>query len=264
MKKFITFFALLFFCVSAHSHKVSMNRNFRTAYKKNFPELYSKDPECLGSYFKIFEKYLTKTPVIFEAGGFDGSDTVRFASEFPDGLIITFEPNPDSFEKLKNRVQGFDNVWANQLAVNNVNGEVLFYVCHGTYGKDPSFAGASSVLKPTKNMEIHYMGPRIKVLCVKLDDWCAENRVDYIDFMWLDLEGLELRVLKGALEILKSVKIIYTETNMFMFRKGTVQYHELKSFLIKHGFKEVVHWFTPGLQGNAIFVREEIFEDFIK
>ncbi|NGX27546.1 MAG: hypothetical protein K940chlam6_01484, partial [Chlamydiae bacterium] len=125
-------------------------------------------------------------------------------------------------------------------------------------GQDPIFEGASSLLKPSKSQKIHYMGPQIEVPCVIFDDWCLANNIENIDFMWLDLEGFELQLLKSSPNIFKTVKVIYTETNFFKFRIGTTQYNVLKRFLETQGFKIIAHWYNESLQGDAIFVRKEL------
>jgi FkbM family methyltransferase len=237
-----------------------MNPTFKKFYQENFKELYKKDRQCLGAYFDVFENWLPD-PIIFEAGGHNGEDTVIFSKRFPNGKIISFEPNPTAFEKLLKATSDSSNVYAHNLAVNNKNGFATFYVCHGPHGTDPIYDGASSLLEPSNSMKIHYMGPRIEVPCVILDDWCKENSIDHIDFMWLDIEGSELAVLKSSPEILKTVKVIYTETNFYKFRKGTALFKDLKTFLTKSGFKLVVHWYTPKIQGNAIFAKNSIFKE---
>jgi hypothetical protein len=76
--------------------------------------------------------------------------------------------------------------------------------------------------------------------------------------MWLDIEGIEQQVLECSPEILSTVKVIYTETNFFEFRKGTTQYDSLSEFLESAGFVLAAHWYNEGLQGNAIFVRKDV------
>ena len=48
----------------------------------------------------IVEMFVPKDPVIFEAGGHYGADTLNFSKKWPASKIITFEPNPHAFEKL--------------------------------------------------------------------------------------------------------------------------------------------------------------------
>lgn len=217
--------------------------------------------ESLGQPLDVVAKFIPDDPVIFEAGGHYGEDTVRFARKWPAGKIISFEPNPNAFEMLLQATDGIENVSAHQLAINNYNGHAVLHVCYGTTGDNPVFEGASSLLEASDWQAMHYRGPDVRVPCVVLDDWCEINGIDHIDFMWLDLEGLELQVLKCSPRILKSVQLIYTETNFLDFRKGMTQYNDLKNFLEKSRFKLLAHWYAEGFQGNAIFVKKEDFEN---
>lgn len=92
-----------------------------------------------------------------------------------------------------------------------------------------------------------------------LDEWCYENQVDPVDFLYLNLWGAELQVLKSSPEVLKSVGCIAVHTNLFPFRIGTTQYVDLKSFLEKSGFQLLTHWYREGLEGDAIFVKRDYF-----
>ncbi|MCB1111133.1 MAG: FkbM family methyltransferase [Chlamydiia bacterium] len=204
----------------------------------------------------LIATFLPENPVFFEAGGHYGHDTVKMSAHWPKGRLIAFEPNPHAFQMFEKNTIGCQNVEGYNLAVNNYNGTATLYVCYGTEGNNPEYEGASSLLEPSEMMEIHYRGPRIEVPCVILDDWCKANAVDHIDFMWLDLEGLELQVLTSSPHILGTVQVIYTETNFMEFRKGMTQYKELETFLESQGFKMVAHWYLEGLQGDAIFIRE--------
>ncbi|MBN1915083.1 MAG: FkbM family methyltransferase [Parachlamydiales bacterium] len=217
-----------------------------------------------GHRLDLIDKFLPKNPIIFEAGGHYGQDSVRFAQKWPFSTIITFEPNPHAYEKLLEAISNFHNIFPQNLALNTYNGTAVLNVCYGTTGDNPVFEGASSLLPASEGMKIHYQGPKIEVPCVILDDWCTENNISHIDFMWLDLEGLELQTLKSSPHILKTVQVIYTETNFYKFREGMTQYRELKQFLERSGFKLLSHWYTEGLQGDAIFVRQEIFPKGIK
>ncbi|HEX2583065.1 MAG TPA: FkbM family methyltransferase [Chlamydiales bacterium] len=208
----------------------------------------------------IVSKYIPENPVVFEVGAKDGEDTVKLAALWPKGKIISFEANPNQFMKYQEKARMFSNMYGYNLAVNTYNGTAKFYLCWGSNGDDPMFEGASSLLEPSEAQKIHYRGPEITVPCVIFDDWCKENQVSSIDFMWLDLEGFEMQFLKSSPNILKTVKVIQAETNIFGFRKGTTRFPVLKAFLKKQGFKMVAHWYNEGLQGDAIFVRKELLD----
>lgn len=209
----------------------------------------------LSGRLNIINQFLPENPIVFEVGGKDGDDSVKLAQMWPAGRIISFEANPHQFQFYKEKALNFPNMTGYNLAVNTYNGFATFHLCWGTNGTDPVFEGASSLLEASEAMAIHYMGPDITVPCVVFDDWCKENQVNVVDFMWLDLEGFESQFLSSSPDILSTVKVIYTETNFFKFREGTTQFYDLKRLLASHGFTLIAHWYNEGLQGDAVFVR---------
>ena len=226
-------------------------------FEGRFQELYR------AGRYHLIEKIIEPDDVILEAGGFDGMDTIALSAMVPEGKVLTFEPNPPRYQEMVTKTKHLSNVSAYPFALGEENGSATFYVCYGAQ-YDPVYEGASSLLPPAASMEINYQGPRIKVPCKRLDDWCKENNQSKIDFMWLDLEGYELQVLKNGSEILSTVKAIYIETNFYQFRKGMTQYKELKKFLGKEGFKLLSYGYYKGFQGNAIFVRKGLFDETVE
>lgn len=212
-----------------------------------------------GKRLELIAQFIPDSPVVFEAGGHYGEDTVRLANMWPEGTIVTFEPNPAAFEKLQDTISELTNVHAYLLAAGDKAGVLPFYVCYGSSGDNPIFEGASSLLEPSNWMKANYQGPVIEVECVLLDDWCEAQGIDHIDFMWLDMEGMEQQTLSSSPKILDTVKVIYTETNFLSFRKGMTQFDELHRFLEDSGFCLLSHWYAEGFQGNAIFIKKELF-----
>ena len=151
----------------------------------------------------VLEGFLPYNPVIIEGGAYWGDQTSRLAKLWPRGKIFAFEPNPRAFEQLKKRITAdrISNAYAYDFALADYNGTATLYLCHGTTGNDPIFEYASSLLKPTKEMEIHYQGPKIEVPCINLDSWCKQNNIINIDLLILELQGMELPVLISSPEI---------------------------------------------------------------
>lgn len=228
---------------------------------EGFNPAWEQTGSSLQGRLDLINSFLPGNPVVFEVGAKDGDDSVKLAKMWPTGTIISFEANPGQFKSYEEKAKNFSNMFGYNFAVNTYNGYATFNLCWGTGGTDPVFEGASSLLEPSKAMEIHYMGPKITVPCVIFDDWCRNNDVQNVDFMWLDLEGFESQFLSSSPKILSTVKVIYTETNFFEFRKGTTQFHELKKMLASHGFTVIAHWYNEGLQGDAIFVRTSLLKD---
>lgn len=234
--------------------------SFCASLQANYPQ------KTAGSFTEWNQKrldlisfFLPEDPVIIQGGGHYGSETVSFARTWAHGKIISFEPNPHAFEILSSKTSNYTNIQVHNIALNDHSGIAPFYLCYGSTGKDKVFEHASSLLEPSKNMKVHYQGPVINVDCVLLDQWCLENKVDHIDLLKLDIQGAELQVLRSSPEILKNVKCISVHTNIFPFRVGTTQYHDLKNFLENSGFQLLTHWYREGLEGDAIFVNKRYY-----
>jgi 2-O-methyltransferase len=172
---------------------------------------------------------------------------------WPGAIIHAFEPFPFSFQQLETTTAGLSGVFRWPYALNDQPGLLPFYVVANN-------DGASSLLAPQEYTKAAYEGPCIIVEALNLDSWAKENHVDHIDFMWLDMEGVELKMLNAAPKILKTVKAIMIETNYWACRIGTAQYPDLKAFLKEKGFEEARHWMAVG-QGNAMFVKKEIIKE---
>lgn len=210
-----------------------------------------------GQAFELISQFLPENPVMIEAGGHYGEDSVRLAYFWPKGTVHAFEPNPTAFTKLLQNTKPYSNVHCYPLALNDEKGVFPFYI-NTTGGND----GASSLLEAGEIWLWYYKDIQIEVPAVTLDEWQEEFKIGMVDFMWLDLEGLELRVLQAAKNILTTCKVIYTEVNHREYRKNMVQYEELKEYLDSHEFVEIRYWpFSHVEQGNSLFVKKWLLED---
>ncbi len=209
----------------------------------------------------LLSLYLPKDPIILVAGALYGNEVKTMANKWPDAHILSFEPNPHAFEILSSTTAYLDRVKAYPLALNDQAGTATFYVCHGTNGDNPIFEHASSLLKPTPGMAIHYQGPVIDVECVNLDQWCQENDVTHIDCLRLNVRGSEYQVLNSSPHIVDHAKVIFINTFIYPFREDNTIYDDLDAFLCKKGFRLLAHWYRMGLEGEAIYVRNDYFHD---
>ena len=116
------------------------------------------------------------------------------------------------------------------------------------------------MLKPKERLEWSQLvfNEIIEVQTVTLDDWAQENNIDHVDFMWLDMQGVELDVLKASPKILGQTKAIYCEVEFIEAYEGQPLYGDVKSWLQQQGFSIVAKDFvdqTTWFFGNVLFVR---------
>lgn len=200
-----------------------------------------------------------KQPVILEAGAADGSDTLKFSKMFPNAIIYAFEPVSKNYEVLNRTVCNCRNVFTQKLALADFNGQVEMNISMNTESKD-NVATSSSLLRPAKHIELH---PRITfdekefVTAKTMDSWAKENEVTHIDVLWLDMQGMEYAVLQSSPEILKTVKIIYTEISLVEMYEGVTLYEEYKKWLLSLGFEVIKEELLWKDMGNVLFARNQ-------
>ncbi len=190
--------------------------------------------------------YLPADPVILEAGACDGTDTARFAQQWPGAVIHAFEPISALYAEVRSRTEHLPSVRLYPLALAGQAGRVTMHV------HDPGPGGnrGTSSLLP-------HPSPRARdteVQAVTIAGWAAAEKVDRIDFMWLDMEGAELAALKAAGPVLGTVTAVCMEVSRDPNRPGTPRYGEVTAWMREQGFRmaidRVTLWF-----GNILFVR---------
>src|SRR3954470_7247530 len=93
---------------------------------------YINEPAALE--FELKQLFHQDEPVvIFEIGGCEGEDSVRYSRLFPASRIYTFEPLPANIELIKKNFEEYRvrNASCFNIALSNKNGEAEFFVSSG-------------------------------------------------------------------------------------------------------------------------------------
>ncbi len=208
----------------------------------------------------LIKEYLPDAPVIVEAGAFNGSDTKKLAAFWPQATIHTFEPVPEIFALLEENTAAIPTVRRYPVALSSTIGQQTFYVSQKPSRPERPFQ-AGSLHEPHERL--HHSDAiyptTITVQTTTLDSWAHEHKVNHIDFLWLDAQGHELAIVQGATELLRTVKVLYTEVHFIQAYKEQPLYEELKKWIESQGFVMIAKDFTDQptwFFGNALFVRK--------
>ena len=206
------------------------------------------------------QQYLPENPIIVEGGSFIGHDTLRMSVFWPQGKIHAFEPVPTLFEHLKKNCAHAHNIQCYEQALSSTTGTAPFNVAHKPKKLHiPTQAG--SLLEPKERLTLSpiVFDEIIEVSTTTLDDWARQQKIKTIDFLWLDVQGVELLILQASPAMLAQVKAIYAEVEFVEAYKGQALYPEVKAWLEHQGFtliardfEEQPRWFF----GNGLFVRK--------
>ncbi len=211
--------------------------------------------------FELAKAYLPSSPTILEAGSFTGHDTIRLATVWPHGTVHAFEPVPDIFQQLKNNTLSHKNIHCYQLALSDRVGTAQLYRSEKP-NKPGKTTQASSLLAPKERLthSAIIFPDTITITTTTIDAWAGENSLSHIDFLWLDLQGYELPVLKAAAHILPTVKALYCEVQFIESYAGNPLYPEVRAWLEEQGFTMVARDFEEGeaksFFGNTLFARK--------
>lgn len=144
--------------------------------------------------------------IIVEIGANRGIDTANFLSD-PENKVFAFEPTPELYLQLKEKFKNCENYYPMPFAVDIENGWTWFNIA-GT-----SDWGCSSIHEFNPNIHQEWEGrpdfkftDRCRVPTVRLDTFMDVYGVNEIDYLWIDAQGNDFRVLKSLGEYIHKVK----------------------------------------------------------
>ena len=200
-------------------------------------------------------RHLPENPVILEAGAANGENTLEMAEFWAGARIHAFEPVPGARALLEEKTARFkDRVTIYPCALGDSPGQFEMNV---SGSGDAIETQSSSLLTPTGHHEEYdfvKFGQKIVVDVLRMDDWAAENGVEQVDLLWLDMQGYELRALEAGRLLLKTVKAIHIEVHHRELYAGAPLYPDVRSWLANEGFHPVIDA-TFRVGGNVLFVR---------
>ncbi len=202
----------------------------------------------------IVKNKIPKNPIIIEAGAHIGSDSGRFAEIWKDSVIHAFEPVPEVYNQLVENTSKYTNIKTYRQALSDITGESKMYVSSGR--SDAS----SSLLAPKQHLEVHpdvTFDNTITVSTITLDDFCTENNISHIDFMWLDMQGYELPMLMASKKMINNINVIYSEVSLIETYKGVLKYEKYKEWMEESGFRVYKEYFPWKDMGNVLFIKKK-------
>ncbi len=200
----------------------------------------------LFTFKEIFEEEVYKfasdtgKPYIIDGGANIGLSIFYFKRLYPGAEILAFEPDPNVFKVLESNIEsfGFSDVTLLQKGLWKEGGQVRFYA-------EGSDGGRIALDSDNKNI--------VSVETVSLRKYLGKP----VDFLKLDIEGTETKVLEDCRELLKSVKNIFLEYHSFSKSPQTLD--TILGILKEAGFRYQIHHI--GVFSRHPFVERKILND---
>ena len=199
---------------------------------------------------------------ILDAGASHGRISRKLLRGFPDAHLFAFEPNDLYAETLQQYAAAEPRFHPCFIALSDEKGRARLNVT--------ASPGSTSLLTPGAQMRESFsqesaIESRREVEVTTIDDWVSANGNPSIQLMKFDIQGAELKALRGADRTLRdSVELIYIELWFNPGYEGGALYSEIDLFLRPYGFI-LQDFYKPRydvhgaiMWTNAIFLKPEL------
>ncbi len=163
-------------------------------FYKYFPEGYEKENFC------FINNEVKKGMTVLDIGAHIGLMVVIFSKKVGrEGAVYAFEPTPSTFKILQETIKlnNVKNVNAIPVALAEKKGKLNFYI------SDNSADNSNSLVN---NHRTDRKEEAIEVEVNTVDHFVAEEKINNIDFIKIDVEGAEFQLLKGSIGTIKKHK----------------------------------------------------------
>ncbi len=233
----------------------------------NREEYILTDSPIKNDLLSLFKK--DQKLIILDIGGCEGEESIRYSRIFPNSLIYCFEPLPKNQKRIVNNVEKYNikNVRLIECALSDKEGQQLFYVSSGQPSEQSSLTDwdfgnkSSSLLPPDKHID---SAPWIKfdesitISVRKLSDFLTQENIFNVDFIHMDVQGAELKVLTGAEVFIKKIKAIWLEVSDITLYQNQPTRIEMEIFMKKNGF-DLIKTFMDGGIGEQMYLNKRYF-----
>lgn len=198
--------------------------------------------QCINSV-----SFLRDNPIVFDVGcninkiveednsvwieNWNDDFTLLFLEKFSDAKCYAIEPL--HWQEYENRWEKDCRVILFKFGLSDIDGdEVIFY---------PGFRHVLSSFYLQEDFINDKNVRSIKIPCKKLDTLFEELNLDYIDYLKLDTEGAEFKIISGSQKLLKEKKIKYIQFEYGLKDLSIPSVDMITEILKKYGYSEVIN-----------------------
>ena len=203
--------------------------------------------EFADKYYAILDKL--KPCATIEVGAYDAEFSQQMARCIDSRNVWAFEALPNIYNEFKGQLEHINYI---NLAVSDKDQEVTI----GELDRDEKLgipSGASSILTRIKALNT----TPIKVQGHTVDTLAKTNEIHGNVALWIDCEGANREVLRGAANTLKNTMAVYIEVELEEFWEGAWLKEDTVKFLTNAGFT-LVDCSNRPVQQDLIFVRTDL------
>jgi FkbM family methyltransferase len=195
----------------------------------------------------LVKKYNIQFRGILHVGAHECEELVDYEKYVTRDKILWVEALPD---KVAICSENYPGVLIRQAVASDTVENVKFYVSNNGQSSSILELGLHKYFHP----QIHYIGHYVFQTQLLKNILCDYN-IDY-NFLNFDIQGAELKALKGMESYLSKVDYLYTEVNSAYVYKGCALITELDEYLKQFDLHRVeTEWSGENRWGDAFYIR---------
>lgn len=188
--------------------------------------LFCDPAEPLRRSVRICKRYLPNRPgVIVDVGAADGKFSSYLANHFPLSHVYSYEPHPYSYKVASCALKRYSNSTILNVALGSNPSKACLFETDNLV--------SSSLLRPHEDVDFSYSTSH-EVEVVTLDSQIQP--CERVKILKLDVQGFELSVLEGSVDVLRRTDLILIEMPLLSSYENQPTYNVVDEFLRNRGF----------------------------
>lgn len=200
------------------------------------PQLFQirKNGGIPDAFIKLDQPWLHELNIatVLDIGANIGQFSSTISAVFPKAKIYSFEPLPDCFQELQNRMVNCRNFTAINVGLGDESGSLKFE--RNDFSLSSSFLKMTDIHKKAFPETQHSQSVEVKV--EKLDNIAKTLSITDPLLIKIDVQGYEDKVLKGGEETIKRARLVISETSFESLYEGQPLFNEIYHKFIELGF----------------------------
>lgn len=198
----------------------------------------------------IHEKYKIQSKGVLHIGAHLGQEAGTY-NQLGMKKMIFIEANPSIYAQLLTNIKQYPSATAVNACISDAEKEVDFNIS--------SNEGQSSSILPlgthkTLHPDVSYTG-KIKAKTVRMESILKDMNLEGVDFLNIDIQGMELPALKSMGAYLHNFNYAYLEVNREQVYEGCAEIDEIDAYLLQFNFvRKETNWVNGW--GDAFYVKE--------
>ena len=196
----------------------------------------------------------SESHIVFDLGARNGWFLMCWKDWCPNARIHAFEPDHIAYQALKAAFSNDESIVISPLGIGDCESKETFYYMPGS-SVSSSFLEHDEEAWNKLKFETGDIEQR-ELEITTLDNYIASHSIDSIYLIKIDIQGYELRALKGATRTLTHTRYVLVESGIQPLYKNAPIFTQVYEFMVSQGFHLMN--FRAWHEGNDVLMETDM------